>query len=255
MKTKHYFLIAILSYVFFTLATTPAAAVFSLAQKNIKLPFTLQGIDGTIWNGSAERLNIPNSPQVNNINWCLNPLALLIARVSSSVEASILDNQLTGNVSINSSGDISASNIKTRMKAEAIQKLINLPMGEISGDFIINIDSLESRKALPMAHGTIQWNKARFTLADTVSLGNVNILIKPSDNNGLNIILNNKDGDLDIAGQIHLEENKNFKLNLNFKPLPNTQNNIKQSLAMFAKRQTNGTYLLKQNGNLRSLGL
>lgn len=221
----------------------------------MKLPFTLQGIDGSIWNGSAERLNIPASPTVNNINWSINPFSLLLARISSSIEASILDNRLTGNVSVNSSGELSASNIKTRLNAEAVQKLINLPMGEIAGDFIIDIESFEAHKTLPRAHGTIQWNKARFTLADTVSFGNVNILIKPADNNSLNISLNNNGGDLDIEGQINIDENKNYKLNLTFKPQANTRNNIKQSLAMFAKRQTNGTYLLKQNGNLRSLGL
>ena len=254
MKTRYYVLFAVCSYLFFTLATTPAAAVFSLVQKNSQLPFSLHGIDGSLWNGTAERITIPSAPKLTQLSWSLNPFALLLARVNASVETDILDNKLTGNISVNSSGELSGSDIQTRLQGKVVQQLLDLPLGEIDGDFNINIESFELASTLPAIKGNVQWNKARFTLADTVELGNVDIKIKPADNNTMNISINNQGGNLSVEGSIVLMENKNYKLNLTFKPQANANNNIKQSLAMFAKRQSNGSYILKQNGNLRSLG-
>ncbi|MCW8854926.1 MAG: type II secretion system protein N, partial [Gammaproteobacteria bacterium] len=175
MKRRYYILTAIISYLFFTLASMPAATAFSLLKNNIKLPFTLQGIDGSIWNGSAQRLSIPSAPQIENLNWQLNPFSLLIARVNADVEADIYRNKLTGNITVSSNGDISASNIHTNLTGETVQKLIDLPLGEIDGDFEININSFELSNNTPVVNGIINWNKAKFTLADSVNLGNVEL--------------------------------------------------------------------------------
>ena len=254
MKRRYYILTAIISYLFFTLASTPAATAFSLLKSNVKLPFSLQGIDGSIWNGHAQRLNIPSAPQVENLNWQLNPFSLLIAQINADVEADIYKNKLSGNISVSSSGDISASDIRTRLAGETVQKLIDLPLGEIDGDFEININSFELSNNTPVVNGIIHWTNAKFTLADSVNLGNVELTIKPADDNALNAVIKNTGGDIYIEGQVMLSKNKAYDLDLTFKPLASANNNIKQSLAMFAKRQTNGAYLLKQKGNLNSLG-
>ena len=254
MKTRYYILSAVISYLFFTLASMPAATAFSLLKDNTNLPFTLQGIDGSIWNGSAQRLVISSAPQLENLNWQLNPLSLLLARLNTEVEVDVFKNKLSGNITISSNGEISASEVTTRLTGETVQKLIDLPLGEIGGDFDIEINSLELANNIPVINGTINWNKAKFTLAETVDLGNIELSIKPSDNKSLTATIKNVGGDINIEGQVILADNKSYKLNLTFKPQASANNNIKQSLAMFARRQTNGTYILKQNGNLNSLG-
>ncbi|MDH5764667.1 MAG: type II secretion system protein N [Gammaproteobacteria bacterium] len=254
MKPKHYILTAIISYLLFTIVTTPAASIFSLIQKDTKLPFTIQGIDGSIWNGSAERVIIPSAPQLENIYWSINPFALLIANVSASIEAEIMNNILTGDISVSNDGSYRASDISTQLSSSTVQKLINLPLGELSGEFYINIESIQSTKNIPVIDGTIAWEKAAYTLADTVNLGTINLIIKPADSNALKAKINNKGGDIAISGEIHIADNKTYKLDLAFAPLETTNNNIKQSLAMFARKQTDGSYLLRKTGNLRSLG-
>ena len=254
MKTRYYILSAVISYLFFTLASMPAATAFSLLKDNTNLPFTLQGIDGSIWNGSAQRLVISSAPQLENLNWQLNPLSLLLARLNVDVDADIFKNKLSGNITVNSNGEISASEVTTRLTGETVQKLIGLPLGEISGDFDIEIKSIELANNIPVINGTILWTQAKFTLADTVDLGKIELSIKPSDNKSLTATIKNLGGDIDIEGQVILSDNKAYKLDLTFKPQASANNNIKQSLAMFARRQTNGAYILKQNGNLNSLG-
>ncbi|MDH5472241.1 MAG: type II secretion system protein N [Gammaproteobacteria bacterium] len=254
MKIKYYVLIAIFSYLLFTIASIPAATAFSLLKDNSKLPFSLQGIGGSIWNGHATRVIAPSAPPIENLSWSLNPFSLLLAQISANIETDILKNKITGNITIKSSGNIYASDIKTTLKGSTVQQLIKLPLGEMGGDITLDIDSAEFNPSLPLITGMILWNKATFTLADTVNLGNIEITLKPSDTKTLTASIKNKGGDISIEGKATLADNKAYTLDLTFKPQESANNNIKQSLAMFARRQTNGTYLLKQNGNLRSLG-
>ena len=255
MKIKYYILTAVISYLFFTLASTPAATAFSLLKDNIKLPFSIQGIDGSIWNGHAQRLVAQNAPQIDNLSWTINPFSLLLAHLSANIKTEVLKNKITGNVTFSiTDQQVSASEVKTKLTGATIQQLLKLPLGEIGGDFDINIDQAVINQPLPLITGVILWNKATFTLVDTVDLGNIEISLTPSEAKTLIADIKNKGGDISIEGKVSLAENKNYVLDLTLKPSQNASSNITQSLGMFAKRQTNGTYLVKQNGNLRSLG-
>ncbi len=255
MKTRYYILIVIFSYLFFALAKTPAATIIDLVKKNTNFPAKIYGIQGSIWNGQADTLTIPSQPHINNLKWSLNPLSFLLARLSADIEADIKKQKVSGSISISASGNISADNIHAKLKAEDVQQLIMMPLGELAGQFNLSINSLEwTGEGLPKTTGQIIWDNAKLTLAETVDLGQVKVNILPMIDNGLNIIIKNKRGMLNIDGNIEINNKKQYKLAVDFKPNKNASSNVAQSLAMFAKRQSNGSYRLKQNGNLNQLG-
>jgi len=255
MKHRYYIILAISSYLFFALASTPAAKVISLAQDNFNLPAKFYGVQGSIWNGRADNLLVQNH-RIDQLQWSLNPAALLLANISADIQASIKQQNIIGHVSVNLSGDIEAEDLRTTLSAEDVQQLIALPFGELGGKFVLNIESLTwSGEGIPNATGTIKWRQAKLTLVETVDLGQVLVKINPDDKNGLTIKIENKGGALSIDGNIALSDKKQYKLQLDFNPASNANANIKQSLAMFAKRQSNGSYRFKQNGNLNQLGL
>ncbi|MCW9014199.1 MAG: type II secretion system protein N [Gammaproteobacteria bacterium] len=255
MKQRSYIIIAVLGYVFFTLANIPAATVISLVEKNMQLPAKLYGIQGSLWNGYADSLIIQGQPRIDNLQWSINPLALLLAQVSTDIEASLQEQKITGHLSINTGAEISVSNLRAQLAAEKVQQLINMPLGELAGVFNLDIQSLEwTGRDLPITTASIQWQKARLTLAETVQLGNVEIKIAPNENKGLNASIKNKGGMISLSGTASLQDNKSYKLDLQFTPEDSASENIKQSLGMFAKRQSNGSYRFAKNGNLRQLG-
>jgi hypothetical protein len=199
---------------------------------------------------------IPGQPTIDNLQWSISPLPLLLATINADIEADIKQQKILGNVSISSSGAIEASDVRTRLQASDVQQLISMPFGELGGEFNLNIESLEwSGSGLPVTTGSLNWKNAKLTLVESVDLGNVTVLVKPGKDKDLIATLNNNGGVITLEGTASLEENKRYKLDLQLIPENNASENIKQSLGMFAKKQSNGSYRFQQAGNLKQLGL
>ncbi len=256
MKKRYYILTGILSYLFFTLGNVPAAKVISLAQKNIQLPAKLYGVQGSIWNGSADKVIVPGQPPIENIQWDINPAMLLLAHISGKVKASIKNQNVIGDISLSAGGTLSASNVRARIEAPVMQELIKMPLGELGGVFNLNIESIETTaEGMPDISANIKWKNAKLTLLDTVDLGFINLTLKTNDDNQLVANITNTKGQLLLDGKANIDSTKAYDVNLRITPESSADNNIRQSLNMFAKRQSDGSYLLKRKGNLNQLGL
>lgn len=255
MKRRYYIIIALCSYIFFALANTPAAKVIALAKENMQLPAQFFGVQGSVWNGRAESV-VAQAHRIEELQWSINPLSLLLARVSADVEGNIENQTVIGHISVRMNGDIHAENVRSRLKAEELQKIINMPFGELAGVFNVHVDSLIwSGEGLPETFASVKWQQAKLTLVDSVDLGQVMLDIKPGDNKDISIAITNSGGVISLDGTILLDSNKQYKLKMDFKPAADATEDIKQSLAMFAKRQSNGSYKFNRNGNLNQLGM
>ncbi len=256
MKKRYYILAFILPYLFFTLGNVPAQTVLSITQQYVTLPVKLYGVQGSIWNGSADKAVIPGKPSIDNIQWTINPTMLLLARVSGEAKASIKNQNIIGNFSVSATGTLSASDIRARIDAPVVQELAQMPIGELGGTFNINIESLEIKEnRLPFIKGELKWKNAKLTVLDTVDLGFINLKINTDEADTLLATITNTKGQIQLSGDATLDNNKSYKLNLRLTPDSKAPNNIRQSLAMFAKRQTDASYLLKRKGNLTEFGL
>lgn len=256
MKTRYYILIAVLSYLFFTLSNIPAAKVITLTEQYTQLPVKLYGVHGSLWNGGAEKAILKDMPPIDNIQWSINPAMLLLAQLNAEIKASIKSQNLIGNINISALGSISASDIRARIDASVMQELIQMPLGELGGNFNVNIEELELRQeGLPMIKGNLKWKNAKLTIVETVDLGFIDLLVSTNDNEQLTAKISNKKGMLLLDGSANLDDNKAYSINLRLTPDANATDSIRQSITMFAKRQTDGSYLVKRKGNLRDLGL
>jgi hypothetical protein len=256
MKQRYYIIIGIVSYLIFTLVNTPAATVISLLEKNMKKPVKFYGIQGSIWYGQAARIMMRGQPPLDNLRWKLSPLKLLLATVSAEIQAQIKQQNIVGNISLSAGGNVKASDLRARLEAAQVQQMLDMPFGELGGDFNIDFKSLQwSTGGMPVATGKIKWKNANLTVAETVDLGPVELDIKPGMEGELTIDISNKNGDLGIKGKASVTEDKRYTVDVNFSPQNNASDNIKQSLSMFARRQSSGSYRLKKSGNLNQLGL
>jgi len=255
LKRRYFILIALISYIFFTLTNVPASKILTLLKSNIDIPARIYGVEGSLWQGSAQSIEIKSQPPLKNLNWSINPLALLLAQVSANIQTNIEQQSITGQISYSLiSGMLTADNIHTEIKAKALQKLIELPFGELNGNINADIKQLAfDGQKIQQLEGILRWNKAKFSLAETVSLGNIQIILNSDDAHNIIATLSNKGGQLKLEGKIKLQPNNNYQLDMKFTPDKKASGNIKQSLSLFAKRQSNGSYRLKQSGNLRNL--
>lgn len=256
LKTYHYILVALFSYLFFMLSGLPANKIISFAEEKNLLPSKFYGVYGSLWNGGAEQVTTPNQITIDNLQWSLNPGSLLFAKLSSEVSGSVKSQKFIGNASINALGEFKAYDVRTRVDAAVMQELIKMPFGELGGVFNLTVDSLSlNETALPDITANIKWQSAKLTIAETVDLGHINISIQPDTSNQLTATLSNTQGQLSISGTASIDDKKIYALNIKITPQSGASSSITQSLAMFSRRQTDGSYLINRRGNLREIGL
>ena len=256
MKKRYYILIGVLSYLAFTLANVPASKIISLAKKNTDLPVNIYGTYGSLWNGGADKMMLQNSPDIDNLHWSINPAYMLLAQISGEIKASINKQNIIGQVNIGPTGELSAKDVRARMDASSVQELLQLPLGELGGTFIIDIASISGLdKTIPVIDANIKWQSANLTLAETLDLGHINMTINPDSDDQLKGTILNTKGQVTLDGKFTLNNNKSYSIDLRLVPQKSATENIRQSLGMFARRQNDGSYLLKKTGNLNEFGI
>lgn len=252
MKKKHYILIAVVAYFFLLIATIPAKPVID--QINTHTSLNIQGVSGTLWQGKAYLVTVNNDTTLKNSSWSVSSWKLLIGQLAADVETHLLGNDIKSEIGATLLGSYFINQLNARIDAKDVAQLAAIPLAQLSGPMSIDIEHASwSKGELPSATGVIDWNNAEVTVADTVSLGKVTITMIEADQ--LYADIKNQGGDISIAGNARLEPEANYAVDITLTPTAATNNNIKQSLVMFAKQQPGGIYLFKNSGSLKQIGL
>lgn len=247
MKKRYYFLTAIVSYFILLIATIPARPITDLLNENS--PVTIQGVSGTLWQGTAYSITVENI-QLKKTEWSFSPWQLFTGKLSTDINTNLLDNNISAEVGTSLLGRYFINDLSAKISASEVAELANIPFAQLAGTITINIEHAQWKQGeTPLATGEINWKDASITVADTASLGNINIILSESEQQ-LNAEIKNQGGDLKIAGTAELSEETKYSVDVKLSPTATANNNLKQSLGLFAKRQSNGEYVLKKSGSL-----
>lgn len=251
MKKRYYLLTAIISYFVFLIATIPAKPITELINNNT--PANIQGVSGTLWSGSAHLISA-NNIQLKKTQWSFKPWKLLTGKIAIDTKTHFSNNEITAETGTSFTGSYFINNLSATISAREIARLAKLPLAQLDGTIVLDIKHAQWKPdALPLANGSIKWNNASVTVAETASLGNVNIVLSESDQQFLRATINNQGGDIKISGSAELVPEKNYTVDIKLLPTASASNNIKQSLGFFAQRQASGEYLLKKSGSLNQI--
>ena len=255
MKIKYYLITGILALTLFLIINIPAALVINALKDKIP-QIKIQNVSGTLWQGSAQQVTVQSKHVFKNVDWSVCLSHLLIAEACVEFDAIYNKNPLSGQLNIDLNKNIQAKNIKTTMSAQALGQMITLPMGEIAGDISVDLSELNWRQGnIPSANGVIKWNRASITIAETAQLGDITISLAESEENPINAQISNQGGQLSISGLASMNTKTDYNLDLSFTPNKKASKNLKDSLSLFARPQANGSFVLKNSGNLKQLGL
>lgn len=254
MRKRYYILIAVIAYLVFLLTSIPANYAANIINSNT--PVSIQGVSGTLWKGQAYVITINNTAQLDRTEWDFSLWKLLIGQLALDIETFYAGNKINTELGTSFLGRFFANDLTAKIPAQEVAKLTNIPLAQFSGMLFVNIESAHWKPGeLPSAFGNINWNSAEITVADTASLGNVNITLGESEQQLLKADIKNQGGDINITGSAELVPEANYDVNITLVPTTTASNNIKQSLGMFAKKQTTGEFLLKKSGSLNQIGL
>ncbi len=251
MKKRHYFLTAAISYFVLLIATVPASSITGLLNKNS--PITIQGVSGTLWSGKAYSISIDNI-QLNRTEWSFNLWKLFTGEVAIDIKTRLLKNDITAEVGTSLIGRFFINNLSAKFSADEVAQLANIPLVQLDGAISLDIEHAQWKQGeAPLATGEIVWTNAAITVADTASLGNISIILSESEQLSLNAEIKNQGGDISIDGTAELAADNNYTVNVELLPAATANNNIKQSLGMFARKQENGSFVLKKSGSINQI--
>lgn len=254
MRTRYYILTGFIAYFIFLITTIPAAPVIRMFEDS--LPVIIDDVSGTLWSGHAGSVETDQDIVLDNVEWSFLPWRLLLASAAIDVKAELNDNPIKTRLSTGISGNLALNDLDLKLDAVDVAPLIALPIGELSGEFHLRINTVEIKPGeVPRVDGTIDWNQAAVTIAETADLGNVSILLNEADESPLTASISNKGGHLSLNGNLTTSAQGDYSLRLSMKPNANATANLSSSIAMFAKKQRNGEFLLNNKGNLKQLGL
>ncbi len=254
MRSRHYIITGIVAYFVFLIATVPAAPVIGLYKDHI--PVTISNVSGTLWSGRAGAVSTNNNLTLKNVEWSFLPWRLLLASITISVNAEFKNNPIQTRLSTGLSGNLSVDDLDMKLDAADMASLVSLPLGELSGMLQLRIDNAYIEQGLvPRVNGTLTWNQASVTIAESADLGNVSVLINENDESPLSASISNKGGHLALKGSFTTSAQGDYSLQLSMKPNATASSNLSSSIAMFARKQGNGEFILNNKGNLKQLGL
>ncbi len=254
MKKRYYVLTAIISSLVILIATLPARSITPLLNDNPQL--SLQGVTGTLWNGSASMISINNKVQLNDTSWHLIGWKMLTGKIAIELNSHYQGNNINGEVGSTFLGTYFVNNLTASLAASELAQLANIPLVQLSGEIFLDINHAKWKQgSLPVATGKIDWNNAAVTVAETVPLGNVSIVLSESDKQQLHADVKNQGGDIKISGNAELIPDTDYAVNIKLFPSASASDNIKQSLGLFAKQQRNGEFLFVNTGSLNQIGL
>ena len=175
MKPWQAVLTGVAAYVVFLLATAPAAKLLPLVQPRLG-GVQLAGVDGTLWSGSAA-VAAANPVQLQDVQWRLRPLALLLGRAEVALEASWQGRPAAALAGKALFGGSYLADVSATLPAPDVLRWLEVRQVSVEGNLALDLARLEwpADGALPAITGAASWTPARVSAPVEVALGSAQL--------------------------------------------------------------------------------
>jgi general secretion pathway protein N len=250
MKTWQWIVFVLISYLVFLIAYFPASYVAAQIHAQTNQQVNLMQVTGTLFNGKAAAIEA-NGFRVNNIEWSLNPLSLLLLNAEVSLKGgAIRDSEqiyVDGEASVNllSVDSFSLSDTQIFVPAKAVLSQFKLPVAvTANGRFRVDIDQLEMTPTCTLLQGTGAWLNAEVdTPQQAVNLGSFNADLSCQGGN-LTVSIN-EGNNLQLTGLIVVDSTGKYSINGQFLPNDELPSVIRQAADSFFQRNGQGFYQIR----------
>ena len=180
---------------------------------------------------------------------------------AANLDFEVLGGSGNGNVSRSiATGDVLVTEGSFRMPAVNLGQFLPLPIVDFGGNLMADIETLElENNLLKTTRGTVIWRNAQVTGGLQAELGQVVLDVEPQPIDGKPAhvaTISNKDGDLELNGELQIDINGNYRADIRLKPTATANQGLTGalgSLGPIAKRESDGSYRIRNNGNIRNL--
>ena len=250
MKKRHLVLLGVAAFLTTLIVRFPAASLLSWVKTG---NVNIAQVSGSVWNGSAGQIQLPDAENIENVNWSFNPLGLLTAQAGADLDFTYLGGHASMTAAYGVTGNISLSDGQYSVAAKALEALLPLPLAEFRGELQLNLAELViAGQQLKTAQGALVWKGAKLVRPVAAQLGTVELDVKPDGKKHI-FTLNNKGGEVRLSGQVILEADNRYKADIKIKPERNASRELTSSLQMLGRKKKDGSYRIQQQGRLSEL--
>ena len=251
MKTRNIILLVIASFFITLIAHLPAnTALTWLTLDNINL----QNPSGSIWSGHLQSVSISSKKhpiQIDNVAWSLNPLQLLLARAGGSMSFEWLNGVADTQFALSLGGAALLSDGSYSTNVSELLKFAAVDLVTLSGQVSIELEELAfSGTNIKTLQAQVRWSKASISDPLDADLGSVLVAITPNDK-GFRAAVSNQGGMVAISGDATLETAGRYITNIRLKPRNNAPPELKSTLQLLGKKNSDGSVVLQSSGNLK----
>jgi general secretion pathway protein N len=130
--SKTYAAVGIVTFLIFVVLFAPAKVIWRIFEDDVSSPlFTLSGLEGTVWRGSASLMGKFLPP--GEIAWRINPLGLITGQLSTQLDLHGSFHELTASVALESNY-VQVSELSGFIQGDAVNPLIDSYGLQVSGN-------------------------------------------------------------------------------------------------------------------------
>jgi general secretion pathway protein N len=209
--------------------------------------FNLGGISGSVWNGQASQMK-SGSLYLQDLHWRIKPLSLFVGQLRYHIEGSPASGFIDGEVSLNLSGTVTASDLRGSMSLQPFEQLMGIRglNGTVNGEF----ERLVIENGLPTAaNGVFEVFNLIAPNIHRASIGGYRAEFFTQDS-GVVASIEDTDGLIDVAGSLQLSADGTYKLVAQLAPKDNTPESVRQQLQLLGSANARGQHELRLEGQL-----
>ena len=220
----------------------------SIIEKYLPSNISTAGLSGTLLKGNVQNIVI-DKIGLQNTKWKANPLRLLTGKLQADV--SIDSSNLKGNFETTYAGsDVQTKEIDLNGELSLLSPYFEKLGLTINGQFDAQFENLDIKNGIPYdANGTLNTTNTSILGFLPLNLGNVNSEFMPQDD-GIQIYLNNSQGELDLNGVISIASNGVFNADLTLSKNEITPDNVLKTIQLIGKKINEDSVKLIHQGQL-----
>lgn len=213
---------------------------------------TAEGVRGSIWHGSARRVELGGPAPLAAVTWELSAVSLLGGRLGLETGFEIAGGRTTFTASVAPGGEVTITDAIFRGPAASLTALLPRPMSSVpvAGEVIARLDGARwADGRLRDISARVLWEDARLREPGPVALGNVTAEARPAADGSHRIDIDNRDSPLAIDGEGRVDADGRYEIVVRLEAGADTPAGIRDLLETYAERD-NGDFVVRASGRI-----
>lgn len=214
-------------------------------------PVVLQGLSGTLSSGRAAQIDVQGQPVVQNVDWQLQALRLLMGRASFRLSGGREGTLVDGTAYLVPSGALTLADFRLGAPIKSVLAAAGQPFLPFEGQADLDLASLKLRQGWPAkADGLLTLRGLSWKLGrEPVLFGDYEAKFE-NETGGVKATVRSLSGPLEVSGEGRVLDDRSYEMNLQLRARPDAPPMVPNLVRNLGQPDAQGWYHLRRRGNM-----